>query len=80
MGPHNVRLEPPLTCDCRYEFTHKVRIPLKRRTSLLSHTAAIVSQVIPHPQGPQDVTRPLSIPVAFYGGSVARYAFTHKIV
>jgi hypothetical protein len=51
--PHNVRLEPPITCDCRYEFTHKVRIPLKRRTSLLSHTAAIVSPVIPHPQGPR---------------------------
>ena len=33
MRPHNVRLEATITCDCRHEFTHKVRIPLKRRHS-----------------------------------------------
>ena len=54
MGLHNVRLAPPITCDCRHEFTHKVRIPLKRRHFLLNHAAAIASPVFPPPQCTQD--------------------------
>lgn len=77
MGLHNVRLEAPITWGCRHEFTHKVRIPHKRRTSPVlrcshhvclerkRHVRFINMISLSHP----DVTRPLSIAVAFYGGS-----------
>ena len=51
---------------------------------LLLGTQALNSVCEPNSLSHPDVTRPLSIPVAFYGGSsaryggsVARYAFTH---